>query len=192
MTEWWTYRLHDFVLFAPATWTRLFERYHAALWPAQPLVLALGALLLVCALQRRGRALALGLAAAGWLWVGAVFHAQWFAQINWAAPALGAAAALQAALLAAAAASRGGWAPSGPRRHAGLALMAVAVVAGPCLWLTGTRAEVFGLTPDATALGTLGLLLCVTTARRTLTRCLWPVTLVMVLIGITTTLALQA
>lgn len=192
MSEWWTYRLHDFVLFAPATWTRLFERYHAALWPAQAVVLALGVLLLVCALQRRGRALALGLAAAGWLWVGAVFHAQWFTPINWAAPALAVAAALQAALLAIAAASRGGWAARGARRHAGLLLLAVAVVVGPCLRLAGVRAEVFGLTPDATALGTLGLLLCVTTVRPALAACVWPVPLVMVLIGLATAWALQA
>lgn len=186
MTEWWTYRLHDFVLFAPATWMRLFERYHAALWPAQPVALALGALLLLCAVQRRGRSLALGLAAAGWLWVSAVFHAQWFAQINWAAPGLTAIAALQAALLAGSAASPGGWAADGLRRRIGLLLLCLAVAAGPCLPLLGGRAEVFGLTPDATALGTVGLLLCVAWRKPALAWLPWPITLSMVLLGVAT------
>jgi len=192
MTEWWTYRLHDFVLFAPSTWSRLFERYHAALWPAQPVVVVLGAVLLLCAWQRRGRAWALGLAAAGWLWVGAVFHAQWFAEINWAAPALGWASALQALLLTAAAASAGGWAPDGTRRRFGLLLLALAIAAAPGLAWLGARAEVFGLTPDATALGTLGLLLCVTTTRPGLALLTWPLPLLATLLGLTTAWALRA
>ena len=38
MTEWWTYRPSDFLLFSPRTYHRLFELYNEWLWPAQPLV----------------------------------------------------------------------------------------------------------------------------------------------------------
>ena len=33
MSEWWTYHLSDFLLFAPRTYYRLFELYNAAIWP---------------------------------------------------------------------------------------------------------------------------------------------------------------
>ena len=77
MSEWWTYRLSDFLLFSPRTWHRLFELYHAWLWPAQPLVLLLGAGLLF-ALWRGAtwapRACGLALAIAGQL---AVSTGEW-------------------------------------------------------------------------------------------------------------------
>ena len=42
MSEWWTYRPSDFLMFAPRTYWRLFELHNEAWWPAQPLlVLAL-------------------------------------------------------------------------------------------------------------------------------------------------------
>jgi hypothetical protein len=127
-----------------------------------------------------------------------VFHAQWFAEINWAAPALGVAALVQAALMGlfaltpAAGASCGGWAADGPRRRIGLLLLSLGVVAGPCMPLLGVRTEVFGLTPDATALGTLGLLLCVTTARPALAVLSWPVPLWSTMLGAATAWALRA
>ena len=33
MSEWWTYRPSDFLLFAPRTYYRLFELYNAEIWP---------------------------------------------------------------------------------------------------------------------------------------------------------------
>ena len=50
MSEWWTYRLSDLLLFSPQTYYRLFELYNAAIWPAQVLAIALG--LAVVALGR--------------------------------------------------------------------------------------------------------------------------------------------
>ena len=45
MSEWWTYRPSDFLMFAPDTYWRLFELHNAAWWPlgllANVLVLAL-------------------------------------------------------------------------------------------------------------------------------------------------------
>ena len=35
MSEWWTYRLSDFLMFAPRTYYRLFELTNAEVWPLQ-------------------------------------------------------------------------------------------------------------------------------------------------------------
>jgi hypothetical protein len=53
MSEWWTYRLSDFLLFAPNTYYRLFELYNDAIWPLQLAGLALGAVLLVLLVRDR-------------------------------------------------------------------------------------------------------------------------------------------
>ena len=42
MSEWWTYRPSDFLLFSPRTYYRLFELYNAEVWPGHVLALALG------------------------------------------------------------------------------------------------------------------------------------------------------
>lgn len=168
MSEWWTYRLSDFLMFSPATYWRLVERYNRDLWPLQIGLLAAGAALLWWVAARRpaaGKAAAAVLALA-WLWVGWVFHWQRYATINWAASYFAAAFALQAALLAAIAftgkdADAG---HAGPRaRAAGLAVAVAGVLLYPLLApATGrpwTQAEVFALMPEPTALATLGLLL---------------------------------
>ena len=38
MSEWWTYRPEDFLLFSPRVYWRMFELHNAALWPLQLLV----------------------------------------------------------------------------------------------------------------------------------------------------------
>lgn len=162
MTEWWTYRLSDFLLFSPRTYFRLFELYHQALWPWQVPV-ALGWLLLCVAAWRRApwapRAWLLALSIA-WAWVAWAFHAERYAAINWAADGFAAGFAVQAVLLAAMA-----WTPVRPVQPpaAGPLLLAGALLLLPVLppvfghgW---TTTEGFGLTPDSTALGTLGVLL---------------------------------
>ena len=55
MSEWWTYRLYDFLLFTPRTYYRLFELYNAAVWPAQIAAIALGLGLTWQCARRRGR-----------------------------------------------------------------------------------------------------------------------------------------
>ena len=35
MSEWWTYRPSDFLLFAPRTYYRLIELYNSEVWPLQ-------------------------------------------------------------------------------------------------------------------------------------------------------------
>ena len=51
MSEWWTYRLSDFLLFAPRTYWRQFELMNLQWWPLQPLLLAAGVLIALMGLQ---------------------------------------------------------------------------------------------------------------------------------------------
>ena len=167
MSEWWSYGLSDFLMFSPATYWRLVERYNRDVWPLQPPMLLLGGALLWWVGTGRpaaARAVPAALAAV-WLWVGWAFHWQRYAPINWAAEYFAAAFGLQAVLLLAAALGRGRdpARPVGSQGGLGLALAGIAVVAYPLLApLAGrpwSRAEAFGVMPEPTALATLGLLL---------------------------------
>ncbi|HET9025152.1 MAG TPA: DUF6064 family protein [Burkholderiaceae bacterium] len=167
MSEWWSYRPSDFLLFAPRTYYRLVETYNVESWPWHIVALA-AALALVALAWRRasqaGRIVAFGLAIA-WIVVGWRFHWNRYATINWAAVYFAAAFALQAGLLAWTALvgglDYGG--TSRRRRYAGLALIVTALALLPFAALAGGRPwrqlEVAGLAPDPTAILTLGLLL---------------------------------
>jgi len=168
MSEWWTYRLSDFLMFSPATYWRLVERYNRDVWPLQLLAVAAGAMLLWWVTARRPAAgkVVVSVLAVVWLWVGWAFHWQRYAPINWAAEYFAAAFTLQATLMlgVAVTAKGGGIVPGGPLvRACGLALAAIGVLAYPFIALAAGRpwsqAEVFGLMPGPTAMGTLGLLL---------------------------------
>ena len=167
MSEWWTYRLSDFLMFSPATYGRLVERYNRELWPLQPALLALGALLLWLVAARRPAAnrVVPALLAAIWLWVAWAFHWQRYAPINWAAQYLAAAFVLQAMLLAAFAllADAPGVGRLGSAQRTPALLAALAGLLYPLLTAIEGRhwaqAEVFGVMPEPTALATFGLLL---------------------------------
>lgn len=168
MSEWWTYRLSDFLMFSPAIYWRLVERYNREAWPLQLLTIAAGAWLIWLAASRRPGAqrIIAAVLAAAWLWTGWAFHWQRYAPINWAAEYLAWAFAAQGALLLAAALSDRGHASAstGKRvRLAGLTVAAVGVLLYPFTGLLAGRplaqAEVFGLMPDPTALATLALVL---------------------------------
>jgi hypothetical protein len=165
MSEWWTYTLSDFLLFSPRTYYRLIERHNAAVWPAHIAALALGAAVL--ALLRRpapwqGRAVA-GMLALLWAWVGWAFVGGRYATINWAAGYLAWLFAIEAALLAWIGVARGGLRFRADRSRAGLMLYVAALALYPLLSLPlgrgAAQAETFGVTPDPTAVGTVGLLL---------------------------------
>jgi Family of unknown function (DUF6064) len=168
MPEWWTYSLADFLLFSPRTYYRLIERHNLALWPAQLLALALAAV--IAGLLRRpeparGRAIAAILAVL-WAWVGWTFVGGRYATINWAASYfawLFAAEVLLFGWLGAARANlRFGWRRD-PAGLVGGALfigsVALYPVLAPALGREWTQSELFGIAPDPTVLGTLGLLL---------------------------------
>lgn len=170
MGEWWTYSLSDFLMFSPATYWRLIELYQRALWPAQVLALATGLGCLAAALRPAPsvRGAALLVLALVWLWVGWAFHAQRYATINWAAYQFAWGFALQALVLAALA-WRVARLPVGARLRPrsivvtlGWVLALAAVLLYPLAgWLAGrplVQSDLFGVTPDPTALATLGLL----------------------------------
>lgn len=191
MTAWWaewsTYRPSDFLMFSPRIYWRLFESLNEAWWPAQ--LLLVGAPLAWLAwrqrlvgehagLARRGAALFLALC---WWLVAWDFLRQRFAPINWAANSVAIAFALQGGMLLALA-----WTGCVPaekptaRHRIGSGLVLWALLGHPWLapvvgrpWL---QAEVFGLAPDPTAIGTLGVLLLLearTRAARWVLRALW-------------------
>jgi hypothetical protein len=186
MTEWWTYRPSDLLMFAPATYWRLFELHNEALWPLQPVLLVLFAVD-VAALWRHGapsriaRALLFTATAAAWAAVGWGFLLQRYAEINWAAQAAALAFGVQALgllVLALWSLAAGDTTPPTPvatrRRTTGLVLLAGALLLHPLLApLQGrpwAQAELAGLAPDPTAIATLGLLLCIELPSRGLRR----------------------
>jgi hypothetical protein len=168
MKDWLSYRLSDLLLFSPRTYYRMFELYHQEIWPAQLVALTLALAILV--LMRRddewrGRVIA-GLLAACWLWVAVMFHVRRYATINWAARYFAVLFVAQAALLV--------WNGVVRRRLTfrrqseasallvpGLLLIAIAIppLVGRVTGRTWSQVELVGLTPDATAIATLGILL---------------------------------
>lgn len=166
MSEWWTYTLSDFLMFAPRTYWRLVELYNRDFWPLQLPLLAAGLAGLWLAHTRAVKAWRpslLGLAAI-WLWVGWVFLWERYATINWAAQYVAIAFGIQALLLAGMALRpRQPAAQAGPAARGVGALLAAASLLYPLLGLAMHRpwgqAEFFGMAPEPTALFTLGLLL---------------------------------
>ena len=177
MSDWWTYRPSDFLLFSARTYYRLFEIHNAALWPAQAAAIGFGVVLLWLAWHGgRGAARgALAIVAAGWLCSAGTYFWVRYAPINWAAVGYAAAFALEGALLLGLASSRACPALQartssrrlGARRAVGAALLIAGVAypaAAPLLGRPWTQAEVFGLAPTPPK-GTLGVLLLLEAGR---------------------------
>jgi hypothetical protein len=167
MSDWWTYRPSDFLMFAPHTYWRLFELHNEAWWPLQPLAVLAG-LAWAAWFWRRSAAVAVRAGAAALavasIFVGWSFLLQRYAPINWAAPALAIGFFAQGAGLAVLATRRDlRCTPSVLRSRIGGLLFGWALLGQPLLapatgraWM---QAEVFALTPDPTAIATLGMLL---------------------------------
>lgn len=168
MADWSSYRLEDFLLFAPRAYWRLLELHNAALWPAQPLILLLGLGVAVLVLRGSPRAGRVGFAllAAGWVAVALLFFWQRYASINWAAPYVMPVFLAEAVLLSLLGFSgRSGVSLPGAwrfREWIGAGLFFYALALHPLLPLLAGRplaqAEIVGLAPDPTAIATLGLL----------------------------------
>jgi hypothetical protein len=164
MSAWWTYSISDFLLFSRETYFRLFERYHHDVWPLQIAALAAGIAILALVLSGKGgRTIAILLAIA-WLWVAWAFHIRRFATIQWAATYYAAAFVIQSLLVLWTGAIRNRFDGQTRGRWPGLALIALAVAVPP--FLPG-RIELFALTPDPTALATIGVVLALGARPRT-------------------------
>jgi len=168
MRDWLTYRLSDLLLFSPRTYYRMLERHNQAIWPAQLLALAFGVGILALLRRpgvRQGRIVA-GILGLLWACVAWAFLWQRYATINWAARGLAGLFAIEALLFRWAGIFRRDLRFSlrrDPADALGLTLFVAALAIYPWLApLTGRswqQAELFGVFPDPTVLGTLGLLL---------------------------------
>ena len=168
MDEWWTYTLSDFLLFSPRTYYRLLERHNQSVWPAHLLTAGLGLgilLLLRRPTEGRGRVISAAVATL-WAWVAWSFLWQRYSTINWAATYFAWRLSLQALLLVWLGVVRKSLRYRVRRDAAGLAgtilfglALAVYPLLAPLVGRTWQQAEVFGIVPDPTVLGTLGLLL---------------------------------
>jgi len=173
INDWQTYRLGDFIPFAPEVYFRLIERVNEAFWPLQLVTLAMGLAALALALRGNGRA-ALIVLAPGLVVSAFAFHFDYYAEINIAAPWLGRAFIAQAVLLAVIAALPGPRPPQPPpgaiQRIVGTAIAVIGLAAWPLISVLAghgwNRSEVFGLHPDPTAVAALGIVLLVVTKLR--------------------------
>ena len=165
---WLDYRLHDFLLFAPDTYWRLFEQANQEVWPF-PLVVPL---LLASCLAVRWRFdrtvpyILAGLLACAWAWCGGYFVARWYAPINWLAAYSVPLFYLQALLLLGFGILGNGFSgqpAAGAQRVVGWAM----TVGGLFLYPLAAHhrgqgamgGEFLGTAPDPTAVATLGLCL---------------------------------
>jgi hypothetical protein len=184
MSEWWTYRPSDFLLFSAPTYYRLFGLYNAEVWPLHLAALAIALLLVYAVWQQRPR-LACVLLGVCWLWVAWAFHWQRFSSINWAAIGYAGAFAIEAALLGGLA-----WRAEfqGRRSPIGWGVLLFALLAQPMAGALFGRAwqqaEVFGLAPDPTVVATLAVLWLL--GGRGMAWLLWPVPLLWCLVSGTT------
>lgn len=167
MSEWWTYRLSDFLMFAPRTYYRLFELYNAEIWPLPILAMALSVAMPWMSWRSgaiSGRVVGVVLGAA-WLFVGWAYHWQRYMDINWGAEYYAAGFAVEGLLLI-------GFGAAGAlqlRRPGTKSPIAILLLATGLLYpliapLAGRpldQAEIFGIAPDPTAIVTLGALLLI-------------------------------
>ncbi len=167
MSEIWSYSLSDLLLFSPRVYHRLIELHNHALWPAQVLAIILG-LTLIYLVARRSPAhgrMILTICGAIWLWVAWSFFWERYATINWAANYMAPIAALEGLLLIGAGLARRHLdfaQPRGATVTAAVGILAFAIVGYPfiasVMGRSWSAAEIFGITPDPTAVATVALL----------------------------------
>jgi hypothetical protein len=171
MDEWWTYDLADLVLFTSETYFHLFEFHHRDWWPMPLVCMTMAVVNLLCLWLKPAwgsRVIAI-LLAGSWAWVGWAFLHLRFAAIHWIADWYAVAFFLQALLLLVYGVLRRRVEfvmEISLRAGIGVFILLVALLVMPATaHLTGRewmQAELFAMTPDATALATLGLLLLAT------------------------------
>ena len=165
MSEWWTYRAEDFLLFSPRVYWRMFELHNAALWPLHLLMLGAGVIIILLIARRPGtgaRWVAFILAIC-WIFVGWLFLWNRYAAINWAAAYVAPAFAVEGALFILVSLRDGiAFGRRGLAGWTGYLILGFALAGQPLLApLQGrgwTLSEVFGIAPDPTAMATLGVL----------------------------------
>jgi hypothetical protein len=166
MSEWWTYRPSDFLMFSPRVYERLIETHNMALWPWQLFALGVALVALGLAWAKRpadGRYALAGFGL-GLVWVAWSFLWGRYAGINWVAGYAAPAFLLEGlGLVAVAVVSKE---PLLPLRREPAAILAAVLVllaafayplAAPLTGQPWRASEVAGVMPDPSALATLGL-----------------------------------
>ena len=159
MVEWSTYRLSDFLMFSPRTYERLVAMYNRDYWPLHLVALAIGGVILWFLHLPERRRVVMTLVAACWLWVAWAFLWTRYTKILWAAKYFALGFAIEAALLL--------WAGSrGDRSHLRARSGVVMFVFALCIEPLVNAGGVFGMMPDPTVVGTMGVVLCDRGSRR--------------------------
>lgn len=165
MSEWWSYRLSDFLMFSPRVYFRLIERYNQEFWPLHIafLITGLAAIAFAATPGSRFRRSVLPILAVAWLFCGWQFLWLRYATINWAASYAAFAFFLQTGLLLLSVLRKDESATVPAFRIAGTGLALFGLLAYPLLALSFNgsfaAAEIFGIMPDPTAIATLGTVL---------------------------------
>jgi hypothetical protein len=166
MAQWWNYRPADLLLFSPRVYWRMFELQNAQMWPLALLTLSAGFAMVFLVIWRpkdHGRWIAIILALL-WAIIGYSFVWNRYATINWAMAYVAPMFALQSILLLIVGIASDGlvFTQRGFAGWSGLVLIASALLLYPVLPVfSGTpwrQMQLFGMAPDPTAIGTLGLL----------------------------------
>ena len=169
MSDWDSYSLQDFIPFTAEVYFRQLARMEESFWPLQWLALTAGLAALVLAVRGRPR-IALLIIAPWWAFIGLAYFMQRYAQLNWAGTYIGWLFVGESLLLSAAAITGAGCAHRAAARtwKKPIILIALAMVLGgmiglpvaACIASGGWQgAAVFGLTPDSTAVVSLGVLM---------------------------------
>lgn len=197
MPDWQTYRLEDFLPVTPEVYWRLLERINETFWPLHLVAIAIGMAALLMALRNRTRT-GLLLLAPAWLSSGIIFHFNYYAELNWAAPWFGWAFIVQAGLLPGAFAlsnrPRQLHAPGRVQFMIGAAIGVFGIAGYPLISLLAGngwhQAEIFGIHPDPTAIATLGIALVVPSGKKAWL--VFPIPLLWSLIATLTLIPLEA
>ena len=106
MSELLQFSLLDMTPYDQQSWFNLVGDYNNSIWLSYPITLFVMLAMLSLIFRPAKKVsphqsvrLVLALLAVSWLWCGAVFHAQYFSQLNWAAPWFGWVFVLQGGLL---------------------------------------------------------------------------------------------
>lgn len=166
MSEWWTYRLSDFLMFTSSTYFRLFELSNRQWFPLQ-LVFVAAAFLTIYYITRKLAPTVI--AAAGmvfgfaWVWVAWEFHWVRYTPVMLAGPYFAGLFLLQGAALAVSTRFLSAFAKrTSFDARLGLGLLGFGLVLLPPLAVAFgrpfTEAQFFGIAPDPTAVATIGFL----------------------------------
>src|SRR6218665_3534329 len=167
MSEWWTYRPSDFLMFSSRVYYRQIESFNADHSPLQLALFALGCyVLFACWSQRKSHIRVSFILLSGlWAFVSLDYFSAYLLTIHWGVSYVVYGFLLQAFLLLVRSIFVSATHPSPVTlvRWAGIALIAGGLAIYPCLALLSGRgyhaAEVIGAMPTPTAIVTVGFLL---------------------------------